>query len=925
MGGVRFVSIIMAIVAVFLWGGFVVNAWQNNLAKRTELTAKTGDQAKAEVTATLDRADEMAVAASKEFSKLTDKSTAEDKKVDAKADDAVVGQEKASVDLKEDAKKPVKVDEPKKTKATKEVQVAQADAADDKSLAPKVVVQETVPGKKPVWTVPAANDPIDLNGVGASLKKMADNVKDGAETAAETVGEKVSSLAGEVKDRLTGHQSDDDAVGHSEQVVGKEGGKEGKLAAAKTGEKTTNYVVEKADAGEKIVVKGKLENRLGDDTAEKTDDEQKDTARLSKDLVAVPVKKYADKVSEADGKVREIAVASDKPEAAAVKDKAVEVARLNPEEKQDEKQLVEKKEKPVWVVPTGQTPDYGIAEQIGRGLDRVKEAASKAGDEIAGQVSALGENVKEVVSSAKKWEVPTGVTWGEDKEAEDKPDQDPKVVAEKVIAGQSDDVTQVDGQGKASDVAKTSQEEVVVTEVPTKPKDVASPKVVTAVPPAKPLIKKDEVKQETLKQDEVKKAAAPVEAPKIELPVKKAPGEEGQALDKTAPEKSEEEKSEEKDSDVAAQTDSDESELFVSSKVKRAGDGHATGKGEKAGEGPGVVARIINFFSDGQTDETAKAGEKRQVSSLEKVRLGAIKELMVEQVGYEFTDKKKGEGVLKVSGRSQVGSKLALYVGPRYLGDVTSDGEGKWAFEKDLFLPQGQHIVHAQQMSKGGSVLARKTKTFVQQIAGKAPKGYEKSIGISQGDKGLAFLKKKLSQDNSKPENPLFGKANSKPAKKSKQLAALQSSFEADDGGVKAGMTHYIVKPGDTLSRIAHKVYGNAKFYKKLVKLNSKIRDAHKIYPGQKLLVSSEKAAVSSPKPKKDAVVVASVDKKAKISKKPKGTAHYVVKPGDSLWIIAKKVYGNGGRYKEIIALNPVLAKNPQLIRPKMKLRVQKG
>lgn len=51
-------------------------------------------------------------------------------------------------------------------------------------------------------------------------------------------------------------------------------------------------------------------------------------------------------------------------------------------------------------------------------------------------------------------------------------------------------------------------------------------------------------------------------------------------------------------------------------------------------------------------------------------------------------------------------------------------------------------------------------------------------------------------------------------------------------------------------------------------------------------------------------------------------TTVYTVKPGDTLSYIAQKVYKDGRRYEAIIKANPVLQKNPNFLKPGMKLQI---
>ncbi len=53
------------------------------------------------------------------------------------------------------------------------------------------------------------------------------------------------------------------------------------------------------------------------------------------------------------------------------------------------------------------------------------------------------------------------------------------------------------------------------------------------------------------------------------------------------------------------------------------------------------------------------------------------------------------------------------------------------------------------------------------------------------------------------------------------------------------------------------------------------------------------------------------------------GAREYVVRPGDSLSAIAKALYGDAGRWREIYAANQgVIGADPNLIRPGQKLHI---
>ena len=1055
------------------------------------------------------------------------------------------------------------------------------------------------------WKVPTANDPIDVSKVGASITKMADNVKDGAQDAAETVGEKLSSIASDVKGSIVGDRPwvvptgadpdyqhrdviadgspiwrvpdsvtpqydeplSDNQIQLAEALV-----KADKLKQVEQDETVNFYEILTASTDDKnVITTNKIENRLRDESvssgkaplnkiSSQRVEIKKDTTRLSKDLVAVPVEKYSspkkqlvknesrldtdskdgnDVAGLASGKVDEAKlaenpaekgdklalamndkkpvaggkVASKKANDTSVKDGEVkkdksvsekvrdgvnkvaskpktalekEIAKIKKADREfverreksrelteaalrkantktdgasdepqgadkspdkkgvkdtaQDKQIADgtKADKPLWVVPDGADPDYGVVAQLERGLESVKDAAVETGTELADKVANIGTNVKEAIAKEKPWEVPTGVTWGDD-------DKKTPAKTEVQLAAKSDDP----GPGKSK--VKEADKLVAKDRIETKEKVVTNKagKIVAQLDNA---VEVAAVKEKKADNAAEKEAVQKQDTVAVPLPQKKVVAERKQLTDNHA-----------KDIKVAARspdieaendgppstagkiTPAGEAEVFVSARPKKnddviviaAKDSEAVvdekDKAAPKGDKKGLVTKIIGFFADKTKEKKGEEKTGREMSALEKARFGAIQALMVDSVDYEFTNKAKGEGRIKVAGRSQAGVRLSIYVGPRYLGEVEPNYKGEWVFDRDIYLPQGKHIVHAQQMSKGGLVLARKTIPYVQKIAAKAPEGYDPGVGIDLGDKALAVMNKKLKGDAGLDGSSKMGQETKVAALKTnvplplrkvlaeevsltqksakrvevvdvplperKQVAALDmkstvaalkmdkkgETVKADNDAVdkkeeeisdsdatdskkaalksgaikdqpeaelKAGAvmkkapSYYVVKAGDTLSKIAQKVYGDASRYQEILKLNPKVKSANLIYPKQKLIVASAgdvgkdvKVAAIDGKPSK---VEKPADKAGEATKKKESTGKvdvdagdqtagqlkadfYTVKQGDSLWIIAKKVYGDGGRFKELIKLNPQLAKNPKLIKPNLKLRLKQG
>lgn len=71
-----------------------------------------------------------------------------------------------------------------------------------------------------------------------------------------------------------------------------------------------------------------------------------------------------------------------------------------------------------------------------------------------------------------------------------------------------------------------------------------------------------------------------------------------------------------------------------------------------------------------------------------------------------------------------------------------------------------------------------------------------------------------------------------------KVSAKIQESLR-DAGDIEPKVTEYVIKSGDTLSKIAFNFYGNANAYDKIYQDNKDIltKGPHLIYPGQKLVI----------------------------------------------------------------------------------------
>ncbi len=106
----------------------------------------------------------------------------------------------------------------------------------------------------------------------------------------------------------------------------------------------------------------------------------------------------------------------------------------------------------------------------------------------------------------------------------------------------------------------------------------------------------------------------------------------------------------------------------------------------------------------------------------------------------------------------------------------------------------------------------------------------------------------------------------------------------------------YTVERGDTLWKIAVKFYGDGNQWRKIYEDNRNIlSDPNKIYAGQVLVIRLADSAEGQ-----DGAAAGQGNGAG--SSAAGGT--YTVQPGDSLWKIAAKVYGNGRRWRQIYEAN---------------------
>jgi nucleoid-associated protein YgaU len=153
----------------------------------------------------------------------------------------------------------------------------------------------------------------------------------------------------------------------------------------------------------------------------------------------------------------------------------------------------------------------------------------------------------------------------------------------------------------------------------------------------------------------------------------------------------------------------------------------------------------------------------------------------------------------------------------------------------------------------------------------------------------------------------LYGSCDTQATKEKAVLLAgnIKGVEKVDDEHLSAPQSEeitefYTVQAGDTLSKIAGRLYGNAGKYPLIFEANLEvIKDPNLIYPGQILRII--KPAAGQPL-----------------------SRTYTVKPGDTLSKIAKQFYGDARKYSIIFEANRDMLDDPNIIKPGQNLRIPK-
>jgi nucleoid-associated protein YgaU len=159
-------------------------------------------------------------------------------------------------------------------------------------------------------------------------------------------------------------------------------------------------------------------------------------------------------------------------------------------------------------------------------------------------------------------------------------------------------------------------------------------------------------------------------------------------------------------------------------------------------------------------------------------------------------------------------------------------------------------------------------------------------------------------------ESPTLGSLTTASPAVASKAQPSGSPSEAKPELHKAAVDTHRVQPGDSFASLAQAYYGNAKYAKFLADSNPEVADPAKLALGVTVKIPPLPADI-------DSKVASTAPTKTPAATAAAGKRTYKVKPGDSLYRIAKDQLGNAERWKELLALNKaVIHGDPTQLQP---------
>ena len=137
-----------------------------------------------------------------------------------------------------------------------------------------------------------------------------------------------------------------------------------------------------------------------------------------------------------------------------------------------------------------------------------------------------------------------------------------------------------------------------------------------------------------------------------------------------------------------------------------------------------------------------------------------------------------------------------------------------------------------------------------------------------------------------------------------------------------APSTTYTVRPGDTLSGIAQRFYGDPQKWTLIQRANPVLSNPNMIHAGQVLTIPDVAPQGPAQAPPTQAPPTQAPPTQAPPAPPMNDASYYVVRGGDSLSAIAGRLLGDASRWREIYDANRNILSSPSLLQPGQRLLV---
>ena len=280
-----------------------------------------------------------------------------------------------------------------------------------------------------------------------------------------------------------------------------------------------------------------------------------------------------------------------------------------------------------------------------------------------------------------------------------------------------------------------------------------------------------------------------------------------------------------------------------------------------------------------------------------------------------------------VAGKAPAGATVRGFADKAVIGEAVSDASGNFVIEGEMKLEVGNHIIEVELLDATGKVVVRASVPFerpageqVSVVAQTAPAAAAAAASPEQAEferlrisltKAMTILEN-LFANGQKPALEQAAAARSATEIGLESIAAFRAGPNADPAFIAAVDAH-AAKAREALALLQPIAAGDVDALGAVLpKLVALIRDLlNEPTPAATAAPAAEAAA-----PPQSAAAATSEPKTIQQAPLAQSDSSVIIRRGDTLWQISRRVYGQGVRYTTIYLANENQINNPDMIEP---------